>query len=246
MMRTNVRPRLKVVLADDQPVVRLGIRAILSREGGFDVVGDASSWEELIFLSDTCSPHLVITELRLHKTDVVDAIKELRRRRPDIRVLAFTSLVDESVFLRAIDAGVNGYLLKRAHAAELAETIRNVAQGGTVIDPVIAGRILEIVRQRQPVEYLVNEAPRLSPRDSALLGLLAEGRSNREIALELHLAEQTVKNYVSHVLHRLGISKRVLVMPYLEQPPTVPLAIRGLDSFTFGPRAGRANSALLT
>lgn len=212
-------PRLRIVVADDEPVVRSGIREILSRDGGFDVVGDASSCDEVIVLAARLRPHVIVTEIRLQKEDAVEAIGELRRRYPDIRILAFSALMDERFVLPIVDTGVNGYLLKRARAAELVDTIRIIARGGTVIDPVIAGRILEIVRERHRAACSVSDQRRLSTRDRAILRLLAEGRSNREIALELHLAEQTVKNYVSEVLHRLGISKRVLVQTYLEHVP---------------------------
>lgn len=189
-----------VLLVDDHPIVRAGLRSVLESRAGIRVVGEAGSGEEAVPAAAVLQPDVVLCDLRLG--DGIDGIATtlaLRRLDPAPAVLMLTTFDRDGDILRAVEAGATGYLLKDAPTEAILAGIQNAAEGRTVFDAEVARRVQA---QRE------NAAPRLTERERAVLLLVAEGRSNREIARHLFVSEATVKTHVAHVLAKLRVDSR--------------------------------------
>ncbi len=189
-----------VLLVDDHPIVRAGLRSVLESRAGIRVVGEAGSGEEAVPAAAVLQPDVVLCDLRLG--DGIDGIATtlaLRRLDPAPAVLMLTTFDRDGDILRAVEAGATGYLLKDAPTEAILAGIQNAAEGRTVFDADVARRVQA---QRE------NAAPRLTERERAVLLLVAEGRSNREIARHLFVSEATVKTHVAHVLAKLRVDSR--------------------------------------
>ena len=192
---------IRILLVDDHPVVRMGLRGMLDAEPDLTVIGEASSGVEGAELALRERPDIVLMDLRMPGGDGVSAIRELRDRLPEIRVLVLTTYGDDADVLAAIDAGATGYLLKDAPREELLRGVRAAADGQSVLSPAVAATLLGRVRAPEP------ETP-LSPRELEVLRLVAAGRGNREAAAELFISEATVKTHLLHVYAKLGVNDR--------------------------------------
>lgn len=191
---------IRIVLVDDHPVVRHGLRGMLDAEPDLSVVGEASSGAEGVELAVELRPEVVLMDLRMPGGDGVEATEAIVRRAPAVRVLVLTTYETDRDILRAIEAGAGGYLLKDASPAQLAEAVRAAARGETVLAPSVASTLVRQVRTPAP--------PSLSARERQVLGLVARGRTNAEIGRELFITEATVKTHLLRSYAKLGVDDR--------------------------------------
>ena len=195
---------IRVLVVDDHAVVREGLRTFLSLQDGIEVVGEAADGEQGVVEAERLRPDVVLMDLVMPRLDGVGAMRELRRRLPGARVIVLTSYAEDDRLLPAIQAGAAGYLLKNAQPRELARAVRAAHAGEALLDPIIAARLVEALAQP------AGEPPpeRLTAREREVLALIGRGQSNKRIALELGIAEKTVKTHVGHVLAKLGVADR--------------------------------------
>jgi DNA-binding NarL/FixJ family response regulator len=198
--------KIRILVADDHPVVRDGLVAILGTQPDFQVVGEASGGREVLQKAAESRPDVVLLDLEMPDMDGVEALRELRKSQPQARTLVFTAFDTDERILAAVQAGTGGYLLKGAPREELFRAIRVVSAGGSLLEPLVASRLLEHVRRQGSAR----EGPEagLTARESEVLALIAEGQTNREIAAALVISERTAKFHVSSILRKLGASNR--------------------------------------
>ena len=192
--------RIRILIADDHPVVRAGLQGMLASQPDFELVGEAATGKEAVTLAAQLRPDVVLMDLRMAEMDGAAATAQIQTQQPKTPVLVLTTYDTNADILRAIDAGATGYLLKDTPRDELFAAIRSVAQGKAVLAPTVATRLL---RQRQTP---AGEA--LSARELEVLSLVARGASNKEIARSLHLSEATVKSHLIHLFGKLGVTDR--------------------------------------
>jgi DNA-binding NarL/FixJ family response regulator len=193
---------IRVLVADDHPIVRGGIVGLLGAADDIDVVGEAADGSAAVDLAGRLRPHVVLMDLRMPRLDGVAATAQILAANPETRVLILTTYETDDQILGAIAAGASGYLLKAAPQAEIIEGVRSVHGGQTVLAPVIAARLVQRVRADAA------PAPRLSARELEVLRLVAAGESNPQIARSLFIGEATVKTHLLHVFEKLGVSDR--------------------------------------
>ena len=206
--------KIKVFLLDDHELVRRGLRQFLEEEGDLEIVGEAGGAVEALAMIEQIAPHVAILDVRLPDGDGIEVCREVRSRLPATQCLILTSYADERALVEAIVAGAAGYVLKETRASELVESIRALARGEDLIDPATRREALAKVG---PAAAVGAGGHALSPQEERILDLIGQGLSNREIAQSLHLAEQTVKNYVSRVMAKLGFERRVQAALYATQ-----------------------------
>ena len=194
---------IRVLVVDDHAVVREGLRTFLALQDGLAVAGEAADGEEAVREAERLRPDVVLMDLVMPRLDGVAAMRELRRRVPSARVIVLTSFLDDERLLPALRAGAAGYLLKNVQPQELAHAVRAAAVGETLIDPTVAARLVEALAEEAP-----EEPAELTPREREVLALIGRGYANKRIALELGIAEKTVKTHVGHVLAKLGVADR--------------------------------------
>jgi two-component system response regulator DevR len=214
--------QIRVFLLDDHEVVRRGVRELLEAEADISVVGEADRAETAIARIPPTRPDVALLDVRLPDGDGVEVCREIRSRDPDIACIMLTSFSDDEALFQAILAGASGYLLKQIRGNDIVDAVRRVAAGQSLLDPAVTNRVLE--RLRNPPEEDERLA-RLTPQERKILMLIADGLTNRLIANEIHLAEKTVKNYVSNLLAKLGMERRTQAAVFasrLSTPPTDP------------------------
>lgn len=197
---------IRLLIADDHPIVRAGIVGLFAAEPDFDVVAEAPSGEEAIALAAAHRPEVVLMDLRMPGVGGVAATREIVAASA-VRVLVFTTYEDDDQILAAIEAGASGYLLKAAPAAELLAGVRAVAAGQTVLAPSIAAQLVARAQGGKPRPH-VDPAPRLTARETEILSLVADGHSNPGIAAHLMIGESTVKTHLLHVFEKLEVNDR--------------------------------------
>src|SRR6266508_916708 len=213
-------PPLRVMLVDDHEVVRDGIRALLAATEDIVVCGEAGSVRDAVAEAERALPDVIVMDVRLSDGSGIEATRDIRAQRPATQVLMLTSFADEALFA-SIMAGASGYVLKQIKGGELVRAIRTVGQGQSLLDPAVTKGVLD--RLRKGKHLLRDEKlARLSPQEERILGLVAAGRTNRQIGQELHLAEKTVKNYVSSILAKLEVARRAEAAAYLARHTTTP------------------------
>ena len=198
---------LRVLIVDDHEVVREGLRSLLNRREGINVVGEAGTVGTAVEEAARLRPDVVIMDVRLPDGSGVEACREIRQENPDAKVIMLTSYADDEAVFASILAGAAGYLLKQTRGQALAEAIEAVADGGSLLDPAVTQKVLERVRSlggRRPDDSLAS----LSDQEQKILLLIAEGKTNKEIAEEIFLSDKTVKNYVSSILSKLNLRRR--------------------------------------
>ncbi|MDX1687764.1 MAG: response regulator transcription factor [Candidatus Promineifilaceae bacterium] len=197
--------RIRILVADDHPVVRDGLVAILSTQSDLQVVAEAGSGREVVERATQTRPDVVLLDLEMPDMDGVEALRRLRADNPDARVIIFTAFDTDERILAAVQAGAQGYLLKGAPREELFNAVRVVHGGGSLLQPVVASKLLkQVSRPGEPEQEL--EA--LTPREEEVLQLLAQGLQNKEIARQLVISERTVKFHVSSILAKLDAGNR--------------------------------------
>ncbi len=199
--------RIRVLIADDHPMVRRGITMFLGLDPELELVGEASTGGEAIRLAHQMQPDVVLMDLLLPDMSGVEAIAILRRELPHIEVVALTSVIEDALVVTAIRSGAIGYLLKTTDAEALATAVKAAAQGKVQLSPEAAARLMREVRAPSSPE-------KLTGRETEILHLVALGRANKQIAHELGLREQTIKAHVSHILDKLGVQSRTQAALY--------------------------------
>lgn len=200
----------RVFLMDDHEVVRRGLRELLEAEDDMTVVGEAGTAEEALGRIPATSPNVAVLDVRLPDGDGVEVCREIRSRNPEIACIMLTSFGDDDAVYAAIMAGAAGYLLKQIRGNDLVDGIRRVAAGQSLLDPTVTARVLERLRTKDDQDELSS----LTPQERTILELIAEGLTNRQIGERMFLAEKTVKNYVSNMFTKLGMSRRTEAAAY--------------------------------
>jgi DNA-binding NarL/FixJ family response regulator len=198
-------PPIPVFLLDDHEVVRRGLRDLLEVEGEFEVVGEAATAAEALARVPAVKPRVAVLDVRLPDGNGVTVCRELRSRMPELACLMLTSFSDDEALFDAILAGASGYLLKQVGGTDLVGAVRTVAAGGSLLDPKLTASVMDRLRTGTPKDPLSV----LTGQERRILELIGDGLTNRQIGERLFLAEKTVKNYVSSLLAKLGIERRV-------------------------------------
>lgn len=196
---------IRVFLLDDHEVVRRGLKDLLEDAGGFEVVGESGLAEQAMRRIPALRPDVAILDGRLPDGSGIDVCRHVRSQDPTIAALILTSFDDDDALFSAIMAGASGYLLKQARGNDVVESVRQVAAGRSLLDPAITAQVLERIRNGPPTNPVLD---RLTAHEQRVLELIGEGLTNRQISTQLHLAEKTVKNYVSSLLTKLGLESR--------------------------------------
>ena len=204
-MNPNESGKIKIIIADDHPVVREGLSAMLAREEDILVVAEAKDGHEAVKLASEHSPDIVLMDLRMPEMDGVEAIRHLKEQNPEIQVIILTTYDDDEDIFRGIEAGARAYLLKDAPREELFKAIRAVSRGESLIDPSITGRVLDRLTK---LSQQVQTPEILSDRELEVLTLIARGTSNKEIADTLTISESTVKTHIQSIFHKLEVNDR--------------------------------------
>ncbi len=212
---------VKLLLVDDHRVVRLGLRALFETVPQFVVVGEAGTVAEALVAARQGQPDVVVMDVRLPDGSGVEACREIRSERPRTRVLMLTSYADEDAVVASIMAGAAGYLLKQSDPDRLIEAVEIVARGGSLLDPAVTQTVLQWI-QRLGTRAIEDPLLALSDQERRILPLLAEGKTNREIAAELYLSEHTVKTYVSNILQKLHLSRRAEAAAFIARRRGLP------------------------
>ncbi len=203
---------VRVLLADDHPIVREGLRTILALQEGIEVVGEAADGQEVVALADRLFPHVILMDIRMSKLDGVQATRRIKGSHPEIGVIVLTNYDDDEYVFQGIEAGASGYLLKDIGGDELAEAIRRVAQGESLMAPLILRKVLDEFAHR--AEEREEPHHRLTPRELEVLQALAKGLKNEQIAAELFITEKTVKSHLGRIFSKLGVEDRSQAILY--------------------------------
>jgi two-component system response regulator DevR len=203
--------RITVFLLDDHEIVRRGVRELLDAEPDLTVVGEASTEDEAVRRIQALDPDVAVLDVRLESGDGISACREIRSRYPRTACLMLTSFSDDEALFQAIMAGAAGYVLKQIRSADLVVAIRRVAAGEQLLDPTLTSKVLARLRGGPEEDALI---ARLSSQERQVLTLLVEGLTNRQIAERMYLAEKTVKNYVTSLLAKMGMSTRTEAAVY--------------------------------
>jgi DNA-binding NarL/FixJ family response regulator len=198
---------LRLLLVDDHEVVRQGLAALLARRPAFQVVAEAGTVAEAVAAARRFRPDLVIMDVRLPDGTGIEACRDIRAEMPETRVVMLSSYPDEDAVLAAILAGASGYLLKQIRGRDLVAALESVGRGDSLLDPAVTERVLERVR-RVAAGEMADELASLTSQERKILFLVADGKTNKEIATEVFLSDKTVKNYVSSILSKLDLQRR--------------------------------------
>jgi two-component system, NarL family, response regulator LiaR len=202
--------RIHVLIADDHAVVRQGLRAFLEVQDDIEVVGEAADGEEAVSLTQKLGPDVVVMDLVMPRVDGIEAIRQIRAAPSAAKVIVLTSFADDQKVFAAVRAGAAGYLLKDVQPRDLAEAIRTVMRGEALLNPAVAAKLMqEFAQEARPAA-----SQSLTEREMDVLRLIARGRSNKEIALDLGVAEKTVKTHVSSILGKLQLADRTQAALY--------------------------------
>ncbi len=198
---------IRILVAEDHPLFRKGVVALLESVSDFEVVGEAKTGEEAVELAGELSPDVILMDIKMPGMGGIEATRELSRQIPSVRVLVVTLFEDDESVFMALKAGARGYVLKDADEEEMIRAIRAVGHGETIFSPAVAERVLAFLAAPRPAAH--KEAfPTLTDREREILGLIAEGRNNSEIARRLFLSPKTVGNYVSNIFTKLQVADR--------------------------------------
>jgi len=211
---------IRVVLADDHPIVREGLRALLATEPDMIIVGEAKDGDEAVFKARTLQPDVILLDLVMPRKDGLIAISEITHDLPGVRILVLTSFAEDEKVFPALKAGAAGYLLKDASPQELLQAIRDVSRGESALHPTIAHQLLR--EFRQPVDP-TSATPSLTEREREILLLVAQGLSNLNIAEQLVISERTVRSHISNILEKLHLSNRTQAALYALRQGWLPL-----------------------
>ena len=198
---------LRLLVVDDHEVVRQGLVSLLERREHFQVVAEAGTAAEAVEMARKFEPDLIIMDVRLPDGSGIEACREIRAEFPTTKVVILTSYPDEEAVLSAIIAGASGYLLKQIRGRDLVSALESVGRGESLLDPAVTEKVLDRVRRIATGTY-TDELAQLTQQEQKILLLVAEGKTNKEIAAEVFLSDKTVKNYVSSILSKLNLERR--------------------------------------
>ncbi len=207
---------LRIILVDDHEVVRLGLKSLLARQPQFEIVGEASNASEAVEKTLELRPDIVVMDIRLPGMSGIEACREITTQAPGTKVIMLTSYAEDELLFDAIAAGAAGYVLKQIGSGELVRALETVGRGESLIDPALTQKVFAKVREatrRAEGDAFAN----LSDQEMRILALIAEGKTNREIATQVFLSEKTVRNYVSSLLSKLHLSTRAQAAAYAVQ-----------------------------
>lgn len=206
--------RTRIMIVDDHEVVRMGMRALFEAEEDFIVVGEASHGAEALAKVPVLAPQLILMDVRMDKMGGIEACREIKSEYPQVHILMLTSYTDDDAVMASTLAGASGYLLKHLSRAELLRSVRLVAAGQTLLDPKAAQQALQRLRETPGSE--------LTEREREVLALVARGYTNKQIAEQLIVSEKTARNHVSHILEKLGLSRRSEAAAFAVEHKLVP------------------------
>jgi two-component system, NarL family, response regulator DevR len=211
--------RIRVLVVDDHEVVRVGLRTLLNRTETIEVIGEASTPAEAIEKTNNLQPDVVLLDVRLGDESGFDACREIQKLERDVKVLVLTSFADDNVIVDAISAGADGYLLKEVNREALVDAIQKVASGQSILDPAVTGRVFGKMQSlmQNPGG---NKLSLLSAQEKKVLALVAEGKTNKEVAAVMGLSDKTIKNYFSNILDKLQMTRRSQAAAYFVQHTT--------------------------
>jgi two-component system, NarL family, response regulator DevR len=204
---------VRILIADDHEVVRIGLASLLDRQPGFTVVGEARTGDEAVRLARQHHPDVVVMDIRMPDGSGIDACRTITQELASTPVIMLTSHADSDALFAAIDAGASGYVLKRVGSSELVDAVRTVAAGGSLLDPAVTRNVLDRLRNTSRLEE-AGAFVDLTEQERRVLAHIADGASNREIADRMGLAEKTVRNYVSNLLSKLSLASRAQAAGY--------------------------------
>ena len=207
---------LRIIIVDDHEVVRLGLRALLEKQPGFTVVDEAGNAKEAVQKALQHRPEVVVMDIRLPGGSGIDACREIVTAAPEVKVIMLTSFAEDDMLFEAIAAGAAGYVLKQIGGDDLVRAIEAVGRGDSLLDPTLTQRVFARVREAQRKDEQ-SAFSQLTEQEMRVLGLVAEGKTNREIAQQLFLGEGTVRNYVSSILSKLALTNRAEAAAYAVQ-----------------------------
>lgn len=217
---------ITILIVDDHEVVRQGLQTLLSLEKDFHIAGEASTIAEALTETARLRPHVVLLDMKLPDGTGPEACGQLLKLAPDSHILMLTSFSDEAMVVGAVQSGAQGYLLKDVRATDLFHAIRTVASGQSYLDPRVARQALVWIQNQGKPEHTASPQgmAQLSPQERAILPLLAEGKTNKEIAAALRLSDKTIKNYLAHIFDKLQVSRRTeAVAWYIKMSRSSPL-----------------------
>ena len=204
---TNSPSRVRILMVDDSEVVRVGLAAVLSQDPRLEIVGQAATSEAAIAAAERLNPDVVLMDVRIPEIGGIEACRQIVEAQPHIRVLFLSAFADEEIVRAAILVGGRGYLLKEIDTRSLVDSIKKVAIGESILDPAITSGVLDWV-MRSVVTPGQPDPDQLSPQEQRIVALVAQGKTNREIATAMDLSPKTVKNYLHNVFEKLGIQRR--------------------------------------
>jgi two-component system response regulator DevR len=211
-----LKKHLRIIIVDDHEVVRLGLRALLDRHPNFSVVDEAGSAREAVQKVLQHRPEIVVMDIRLPGGNGIEACREIVAQSPETKVIMLTSFAEDDMLFEAIAAGAAGYVLKQIGGDDLVRAIESVGRGEALLDPVLTQRVFARVREAQRKDEQ-SAFSQLTDQEMRVLGLVSEGKTNREIAQALFLGEGTVRNYVSSILSKLSLTNRAEAAAYAVQ-----------------------------
>jgi DNA-binding NarL/FixJ family response regulator len=207
---------IRLLLVDDHEVLRIGLRTLFTEAGAFQVIGEAATMASAVHLAAKLQPTVVLMDVRLPDGSGIEACRAIRTKHPDTRVLFLTSFADDDAVLATILAGADGFLLKEVSSEQLVEAVKAVASGRSILDPAITRRVLGTVRSLSPSPGRRPHDP-LSPQEERVLALVAEGKTNKEIAGALSLSDKTVGHYLESIFQKLHVTRRAQAAVYFSQ-----------------------------
>jgi len=215
MPHRDTKP-IRLLLVDDHQVLRIGLRTLFTEAGGFQVVGEAATMAGAVTEALKLRPQVVLMDVRLPDGNGIEACRTIRTARPDTRVLFLTSFADDDAVLATILAGADGFLLKEVSSEQLINAVKAVSSGQSILDPAVTQRVLAKVKSLSVPAPQEKREP-LSPQEERVLALVAEGKTNKEIAVALNLSEKTVGHYLENIFQKLQVTRRAQAAVYFTQ-----------------------------
>jgi DNA-binding NarL/FixJ family response regulator len=204
---------IRILIADDHSVVRAGLRALLERQGHFRIVAEAATGEEAVSKAQEYQPDVAVLDIRMPGLSGIEACRRIVKAVQGCRVIMLTSYAEDELLMAAIQAGASGYVLKRIGDNELVQAVERVSRGEGMLDPAMTATVFAEMRKANEAQHAAAFSD-LTPQEMAVLALVAQGLTNRQIAVKLYLGEGTVRNYVSSVLSKIGASNRAEAAAY--------------------------------
>jgi len=220
-MRGSKQQAIRLLLVDDHEVLRIGLRTLFNETEGIQVVGEAGTAAAAVAEASRVKPDIVVMDVRLPDGSGIDACRTIRGVRPEAHVLFLTSFADDDAVLATILAGADGFLLKEVSSEQLIDAVKTVSSGCSILDPAVTQRVLA------KVKFLSTPAPQekresLSPQEERVLALVAEGKTNKEIAVSLNLSDKTVGHYLENIFQKLQVTRRAQAAVYFTQQHSKP------------------------